>query len=106
MPVETVARAQHLQHGILLEYVTVGWNVIEGIVAVASGTISGSIALVGFGIDSFIETSSGGVLLWRLNAEQRGRDAEKVERTALKLVGVSFMLLAAYIAFDAVKSLV
>jgi divalent metal cation (Fe/Co/Zn/Cd) transporter len=95
-----------LQQGIRLEYLTVAWNIIEGIVAVASGVASGSIALVGFGIDSFIETSSGGILLWRLRAERLGHDAERVERSALKLVGVSFLLLAAYVAFDSAKSLI
>jgi divalent metal cation (Fe/Co/Zn/Cd) transporter len=103
---QTATRNQELQRGILLEYLTVAWNLIEGIVAVASGAASGSIALVGFGIDSFIETSSGGVLLWRLRAEHHGHDAEQVERKALKLVGVSFMLLAAYVAFESVKSLI
>ena len=102
----SVARAQHLRRGIWLEYLTIAWNVVEGLVAVASGAISGSIALVGFGIDSFIETSSGGVLLWRLRAERGGCESEKVERTALKLVGVSFLLLAAYVAADAMKSLI
>jgi divalent metal cation (Fe/Co/Zn/Cd) transporter len=106
MTAETVTRNQHLQRGMLLECLTVAWNVIEGIVAVASGAISGSIALVGFGIDSFIETSSGGILLWRLHAEHRGHDAERVEHKALKLVGVSFMLLAAYVTFDSAKSLI
>lgn len=101
----TASRTRQLQRGILLEYLTVGWNIIEGIVAVASGTLSGSIALVGFGIDSFIETSSGGILLWRLHAEHRGHSAERVERVALKLVGISFLLLAAYVAFDCTKSL-
>lgn len=106
MATEIFDRAQHLQRGIRLEYLTIGWNLIEGVVAVASGVISGSIALLGFGIDSFIETSSGGVLLWRLRAEHRGQDAEKVERRALKLVGISFLLLAAYVAFDSIKSLI
>ncbi len=106
MATEAITRKQHLQRGIMLEYLTIAWNVIEGIVAVASGAVSGSIALVGFGVDSFIETSSGGILLWRLSAERRGHDAEKVERTALKLVGISFLLLAAYVAFDALKSLI
>lgn len=103
---ETVARGHHLQRGIVLEYLTIGWNIVEGCVAVGSGVVSGSIALVGFGVDSFIETSSGGILLWRLRAEHRGRDAERVERRALRLVGVSFMLLAAYVAFESIKSLV
>ena len=83
----SVARSQDIGHGIFLEYLTIGWNLVEGAVAVASGAIAGSVALVGFGIDSFIETSSGGILLWRLKAENRGADAEGVERRALKLVG-------------------
>jgi divalent metal cation (Fe/Co/Zn/Cd) transporter len=106
MATETATRNQQLQRGMLLEYLTLAWNTIEGIVAVVSGAASGSIALVGFGIDSFIETSSGGILLWRLRAEHRGEDAERLERKALKLVGVSFMLLAAYVAFDSAKSLI
>jgi divalent metal cation (Fe/Co/Zn/Cd) transporter len=106
MATEAVTRSQHLQRGIFLEYLTIGWNLIEGLVAVGSGALSGSIALVGFGIDSFIETSSGVILLWRLRAEHRGQDSRKLERTALKLVGVSFMLLTAYVAFDSLKALV
>ena len=106
MATQAVTRSQQLQRGIHLEYLTVGWNVIEGLVAVASGVVSGSVALVGFGIDSFIETSSGGILLWRLRAERRGENSEKIERKALKLVGASFMLLAAYVAFDSTKSLI
>jgi divalent metal cation (Fe/Co/Zn/Cd) transporter len=106
MAADAFTRAQHLQRGILLEHLTIAWNLIEGLVAVASGAVSGSIALLGFGIDSFIETSSGGILLWRLRAERRGDSAEKVERAALKLVGISFLLLAAYIAFDSIKALI
>jgi divalent metal cation (Fe/Co/Zn/Cd) transporter len=106
MPSVASLRTQQLQRGILLEYLTIGWNIVEGIVAVASGTLSGSIALVGFGVDSFIETSSGVILLWRLRAEHRGTNAERVERIALRLVGVSFMVLAAYVAFDSAKTLI
>lgn len=105
MPTHSEARTPHLHHGILLEYLTIGWNIIEGAVAVGSGAASGSIALIGFGVDSFIETSSGAVLLWRLRAEHRGRNAEPADRRALKLVGISFLLLAAYVAFDAINSL-
>ncbi len=107
-PVTTppVSRAPYLRRGIHLEYLTIAWNIFEGLVAVASGAASGSIALIGFGVDSFIETSSGGILLWRLRAEHRGRDSEKAERRAVKLVGVSFLLLAAYVAFDSTKSLI
>lgn len=105
MATQPATRRPQLQRGILLEYLTVGWNIIEGFVAVSSGAVSGSIALIGFGVDSFIETSSGGILLWRLGAEHRGHGAEKLERKALKLVGLSFLLLAAYVAFDSTNSL-
>ncbi len=92
-----------VRRGRLLEYLTVGWNSLEGLVAVASGVVAGSTALVGFGIDSFIESLSGGALLWRLRSDE---DAERRERVALRLVGVSFLALAAYVAYDAVRSLV
>ena len=101
-----VTRAESVQSGILLEYLTIVWNVVEGVVAVGSGAVSGSIALIGFGIDSFIETSSGAILLWRLRAEHRGESPERVERKALKLVGFSFMFLALYVAVDSVKTLI
>jgi divalent metal cation (Fe/Co/Zn/Cd) transporter len=102
---ETVTdqRAPLLARGRQLEYFTIIWNCLESIVAIGSGLIAGSIALVGFGIDSLIESSSGAALLWRLRDGERG---EQRERTALKLVGVSFLLLAGYVAFDAVKSLI
>ena len=67
--------------------------------------MAGSVALLAFGIDSSIETSSGAVRLWRLRAEQRGGHAETLERTAIWLVGISFVLLAAYVTWDALTSL-
>jgi divalent metal cation (Fe/Co/Zn/Cd) transporter len=92
-----------MRRGRQLEYLTVGWNLLEGLVAVGAGVAAGSAALVGFGFDSFIESTSGGALLWRLRSDE---DAERRERIALKLVGASFLLLAAYVAFDAGKSLI
>lgn len=91
-----------VRRGRRLEYFTIGWNLLEAVVAVGSGVVAGSTALIGFGIDSAIESSSGGVLLWRL---QDGEEAEKREKRALQLVGVSFLLLAAYVALDAGKAL-
>jgi len=91
-----------IRRGRLLEYFTIGWNILEAAAAIISGIIAGSTALIGFGIDSAIESSSGAVLLWRL---QDGEDGEKREKRALQLVGVCFLLLATYVAVDAVKAL-
>jgi divalent metal cation (Fe/Co/Zn/Cd) transporter len=102
---DAIARSQHVSRGIALEYLTIGWNVLECLIAVAAGLIAGSVALVGFGFDSAIESMSGGVLLWRLHAERRGHHVETLERRALRLVGVSFLVLAAYVAFDSAKTL-
>lgn len=102
------ARAASLRRGLGLEYLTVGWNVVEGVVAITAALAAGSVALLGFGIDSFIESLSGGVLIWRLLAERRARDHEEIERLehrARKLVAVSLFALAAYVAVDAGKAL-
>lgn len=98
-----------LHRGLRLEYLTVGWNLVEGAIAVVAALASGSVALLGFGIDSFVESISGSVLVWRLRAEAAGgRDEETIERferRAERLVGFSFFALAAYIVFDAVTAL-
>lgn len=92
-------RDASVRRGRRLEYITIVWNSLEGIIAVGAGIFAGSVALVGFGIDSVIEVSSGAIILWRLVS------GEHREQLALKLVGVSFLALAAYVGFDAVKSL-
>ena len=98
-------------HGraLWLEYFTVGWNVIEGVVAIGAGIIAGSVALVGFGVDSSIEVISALGLLWRLR--KAGPDAtvqeeSAAERRALYVVAATFFLLAAYIAVEAGSSLI
>ncbi|MEK6281778.1 MAG: cation transporter [Acidobacteriota bacterium] len=98
-------RASSVRRGKWLEYFTIFWNLLEGIVSVGAGLLSGSIALVGFGFDSFIESASGGILLWRLHLDHPERRLQ-AERFSLKLIGISFLLLAAYVSIDAVKSLV
>ena len=65
----TVIRQRALAHASNLEYVTIGWNILEGVIAVLAAHAAGSVALLGFGIDSVVESASGGVLLWRLAAE-------------------------------------
>src|SRR3954471_24806727 len=104
----TLTRPALLRRGLLLEYLTVGWNLVEGIVAVVAGVLAASPALIGFGVDSAVESVSGSFLIWRLRAEVQGGDAERIEHVeerAEKLVGVSFLLLAAYVTWDAVTSL-
>ena len=101
-----ITRAATIHRGLSLEYFTVVWNLLEAMVALVSGAVAGSIALMGFGLDSLIEVSSGGILLWRLLADHDEERRERVERSALKLVGVSLLLLAAYVAGDSVVSLV
>lgn len=102
-------RPQLLARGLRLEYLTVGWNIVEGLVAVGAGVVAGSIALIGFGADSFVETISGAVLVWRLRAEVGGEADEEriehVERRAARLVGLSFAILAVYVAVEAVRTL-
>lgn len=105
MSVNTLERDHAIRRGRVLEYLTITWNLLEGIVSVGAGLIAGSIALVGFGVDSFIESISGTALLWRLHLDHPER-RERAEQTALKVVGISFLLLAAYVAFDAIKSLI
>ncbi len=95
----TIHKSDDVRRGRKLAYLTIGWNSLEAIVAVGAGIVAGSIALVGFGFDSVIEVSSGAIILWRLAS------GEHRERLALRLVGLSFLALAAYVAFDAVKSL-
>lgn len=83
-----------------LSYFTVGYNVAEGIVSIAFALLAGSPALLGFGIDSFVESLSGAVMIWRFTGGDNRREAR-----AIQLVGVSLIILAVYVAYDAATSL-
>ena len=99
------SREDWILRGRILEYFTISWNLAEGMISVGAGVLAASPSLVGFGIDSFIESTSGAALLWRLrNDEESTRDRR--EKVALRLVGASFLLLAAYVAYDSVTSLI
>jgi divalent metal cation (Fe/Co/Zn/Cd) transporter len=99
-----------LHHRALwLEYFTVGWNVVEAVVAIGAGVIASSVALIGFGADSAIEVISAIGLLWRLR--KAGPDApvseeSAAEKRALYIVAITFFILAIYITWEAVKSLI
>ena len=98
-------RARQVKHGRNLEYITIGYNSLEGLIAIGAGLIAGSIALVGFGFDSVIEVTSGAVLLWRLHADMDEARRERVEAISLRIVGICFLLLAAYVSYDSLSSL-
>src|SRR5713101_2546540 len=98
-------RAAVVRRGRRLEHFTIGWNALEGLVAVVAGVVAGSISLVGFGIDSFIEVTSGSVLLWRMSVDADVHRREPNEKRALRIVGVCFLLLTAYIAYESVLDL-
>lgn len=97
-----------LRRGLRLEVFTVGWNVLEAIIAISAGVLAGSVALVGFGLDSVVESISGVALYHRLRSELREGSAEgneARERRALHLVGISFFLIAAYVLYEAATGL-
>ncbi|SCL35758.1 Cation efflux family protein [Micromonospora rhizosphaerae] len=89
------------RRSLWLAYATAGYNLLEGLVAFAAGAAASSTALIGFGLDSFVEVSSAAVLIWQF----RSRVPEDRERLALRLIGVSFFALAAWVTFDALRSL-
>jgi divalent metal cation (Fe/Co/Zn/Cd) transporter len=99
-------RGTLLRRATVLAWFTVGWNVVEGLIAIAAALLVGSPALLGFGLDSGVESLSGSVVLWRLYAERRDPErAAVVEQRALRLIGATFFALAAFITFDSIRSL-
>ncbi|MGD2246736.1 MAG: cation transporter [Candidatus Aminicenantes bacterium] len=94
--------------GLQLEYFTVGYNAVEAVVSIIFGRIASSIALIGFGLDSIVESVSGVILIWRLR--QHGKvseeQEEKIERKATRYVAITFFLLGLYILFQSLKKLI
>jgi divalent metal cation (Fe/Co/Zn/Cd) transporter len=98
-------RQELVSKGWKLEIFTILWNSLEGLVAITSGIVAGSIALVGFGFDSGIEFLSGLVLIVRLSLDTHEERREMIESWSLRLVGISFLFLAAYIGYDSLSLL-
>ena len=94
--------------GLYLEYFNVGYNILEAVVSIVFGSIANSIALIGFGLDSIIESLSGLVLIWRLR--QHGKISketeEKIEKRAIRFVAVTFFILGLYVLFESIRKLV
>ncbi len=93
--------------GLGLEYFTVGYNLIEAVISIVFGSMAKSIALVGFGLDSVVESLSGLVLIWRLRQHKKisKEQEEKIEKKAMKFVAITFFLLGAYVLFESSKKL-
>jgi divalent metal cation (Fe/Co/Zn/Cd) transporter len=94
--------------GLFLEYFTVGYNLLEAVASIVFGALAGSIALIGFGLDSIVESFSGLVLIWRLRQHGKisAEDEERIERKATRFVAVTFFVLGSYVLFESVKKLV
>lgn len=94
--------------GLVLEYITVGYNIVEAMVSIFFGSLSNSIALVGFGLDSIVESLSGMVLIWRLrqHGTMTQEEEAKVEKNAMRFVAVTFFILGLYVLFESVKKII
>ena len=90
-----------------LSYFTVGYNITEGVVSIVAGLLADSIALVGFGLDSFVESLSGSVMIWRLRKHGKisEEEEEKVEKKAVRFVAYTFFILAAYVLYESAEKL-
>jgi cation diffusion facilitator family transporter len=95
------------KRGLYLEYFTVGYNIVEAGVAIVFGSLAHSIALVGFGLDSVVESLSGCVLIWRLSKHKKVSEEEeqRIERKALRFVSVTFFILGLYVLYQSLKKL-
>ncbi|MGH2779035.1 MAG: cation transporter [Actinomycetota bacterium] len=99
------SRPQLLRRAVVLEYVSLAYNLLEAVVGLVAGVAAGSVALIGFGLDSVVESSSASILLWRLRAEGKGAHVEDVERRAVRMVAVAFFALAAYVGVQSALDL-
>ena len=102
------AERKQYKRALGLEYFTVAYNAAEAVISIIAGRLAGSIALVGFGLDSIVESLSGLILIWRLRKHEKlsEEEEEKIERRAERFVGITFFLLAAYILFEVVRKIV
>ena len=104
-PLAVGDRPLALRRALLLNRVSIGWNVVEGVVAVTAGVLAGSVSLVGFGLDSGIEVSASVILAWRLSQERRGGCMSDSDRRATRAIAVCFAALAAYVWVEAGRDL-
>lgn len=98
-------RALLVQRGLRLNYLTIGYNSLEAVVALAAGLVSGSVALFGFGMDSVIEVTASLAAQWRLRSDSDPARRERVEKVTTRIIGGTFLALALYVAYDSVRTL-
>jgi divalent metal cation (Fe/Co/Zn/Cd) transporter len=91
-----------------LAYFTIAYNVVECALALVAGALAGSIALVGFGLDSLVESLSGGVMIYRFARHETmgAAEEERLERRAVKIVGYTFFVLGAYVLYESLEKLI
>jgi divalent metal cation (Fe/Co/Zn/Cd) transporter len=106
MEAATLNRPDFVRRGQRLEYFTVAYNSAEGLVSIVAGLVAGSVSLIGFGLDSLIEVTSGMALLWRLHHDLNPSRREDIERTTLRIVGWCFVALAVYILYESGSALI
>lgn len=104
-PHEDAARRALVRRGLRLNWATIGYNLAEAIVSLAAGLVAGSVALVGFGVDSAIEVTAALAARWRLRADVAPVPRDRAERVASRVIGWTFLSLAAYVAADAALTL-
>jgi len=102
---EIIDRKRLVSWGLKLEYFTISYNLLEALVGIVAGVMARSIALVGFGLDSLIEVTSGAALLWRLRTDIDEERREHMEAVSLRIVGVCFVALAVYVTYESVTAL-
>lgn len=100
-----VTRARLVRRGLWLNWATIGYNLLEAVVSIVAGLFAGSVALVGFGVDSTIEVTAAVAARWRLRADLDEARRERAERLTLQIIGWSFLALAAYVLYDSGKTL-
>lgn len=103
---DALQRREIANRGRLLQYLTMAWNSAECVVALVAGFFAGSIALIGFGLDSAIEVTSSAAALWRLRRDSDEGRREAAERRTLRIIGACFLVLAAYVGYEAARALV
>jgi divalent metal cation (Fe/Co/Zn/Cd) transporter len=101
----TATRPLLVKRGLRLNYLTIGYNSLEAVVALTAGILAGSVALVGFGFDSVIEVSASLAAQWRLRSDLDPNRRERVENITMRFIGATFLALAVYVAYDSLHTL-